>query len=113
MIDNELIEQVKQRVSDKFDYLQSCEIDTLLDMAISDYIAVRYPSENGRPSKNDLHYDFFNTQWIYKRIIDILERAGASNVVSYRENGLSYTYASSYIDDNLIKQIMPRVGVPK
>jgi hypothetical protein len=81
-------------------------------MAVSDYLAIKYPSDNNRPSIESLNYDFFNTQWIYKRMIDILERAGM-NLKSYSENGLKFEYASGNIDPVLVAQLMPKASVPK
>lgn len=82
-------------------------------MALSDYISIKYPSENGRPSANDLTIDFFISQWIYKRMLDIFGRAGGLSLTAYKENDLSFTYGGTYIDPMLVAQIMPKAGVPR
>jgi hypothetical protein len=46
-------------------------------------------------------------------MIDILGRAGGLSVDAYRENGLNLSYGASYIDPNLVSQIIPRAGVPR
>ena len=109
---NQLVEQVKMRIKQRFPNLKAQEIDTTFDMAVSDYLAIKYPSDNNRPNIGDLNYDFFNTQWIFKRMIDILERAGI-NLKSYSENGLSFEYANGNIDPVLVAQLMPKASVPK
>lgn len=106
-------EQIKVTVHEKYSYLGDDEIDRTYDLALADYIRLRYPSMNNRPSSSAIDLDFTTSQWIIARMIDIIERAGASSVTSYKENGLSYTYATSYINDELRKQVMPRAGVPR
>ena len=106
-------EKIKTTILRKYSYLGDDEVDMLFDRAVGDYLRLKYPSMNNSISKDTLVYDFTISQWIVDRIIDIVERAGASNLTSYRENGLSFSFGSSYIDPELRKQIMPRVGVPK
>lgn len=113
MTRQEQLEKLKIRVKSKFNYLKDCDIETMVEMAIGDYIAIRFPSENGRPEVENLNIDAFVGIWLYKRIIDIVERAGASNVTSYKENGLSYQYGNTYIDSNLMSEIMPKASVPR
>lgn len=74
---------------------------------------LRYPSTNNRPPIDKLELDFYISQWILDRMEDILGREGATNVTSYKENGISFTFSSSYIDSHLVAQIMPKGSVPK
>ena len=39
--------------------------------------------------------------------------AGASNIASYSENGLSWTKFKSGLSQDLINELMPKVGTPK
>ena len=82
-------------------------------MALSDYMAIKYPSENNRPKVENLAIDFFISQWIYKRMVDILGRAGGISLTAYKENDLNFTYGGSYIDPQLVAEIMPKAGVPR
>ena len=82
-------------------------------MALSDYLSLKYPSDNKRPSSDNLVFNFMNTQWIYKRMIDILGRAGGISVTAYRENNLNLSYGASFIDPELKAEIMPKAGVPR
>ena len=113
MARNKQVEAVKEQIQTKYSWLDDDEVDACYNMALSDYMALRYPSSNGRPSYDNLEVDFFVAQWIYKRMIDILGRAGGLNVEVYRENGLSLSYGASYIDPQLSSMIMPVVGVPR
>lgn len=110
---NSQVEQVKSRIRQQYDYLSSEEIDTCYDLALSDFVRLTYPSSNNRPAIDKLDIDFYTSQWIYARMLDILGRAGGTNVTAYKENGISFTYASSYIDPSLVSQIMPKASVPK
>ena len=82
-------------------------------MALSDYISIKYPSENSRPNVETLTIDFFISQWIYKRMIDIFGRGGGLSLAAYKENNVNLSYGASYIDPELYSLITPKVGVPK
>ena len=107
------MEQIKVNIRLENEWLSDEEIDKTFDMALSDYLLIKYPSDNNRPTRDKVEFDFVTTQWIYKRMVDILGRAGGLNVTSYRENGLSWTYASSNIDPVLVAQLMPKASVPR
>ena len=103
---------IKERIKSKFKYLCDKEVDTTFDMALGDYLLIKYPSDNSRPLPNQVQDNFVVSQWLYKRMIDILERAGI-NLKSYSENGLKFEYASGNIDPVLVAELMPKAGVPK
>lgn len=113
MSNQEQAEQIKSRVHKKYEYLSSEEIDTCYELALSDFVRLTYPSSNNRPDISNFEVDFYTSQWIYARMLDILGRAGGTNVTAYKENGISFTYASSYIDPSLVTQIMPKASVPR
>ena len=72
------------------------------------------PSDNNRPEPDSIKFTFAITNWIYARMLDICGRAGIpKGVKRYSENNLTFEYATSTIDDGLVKQIMPKAGVPK
>ena len=110
---NQQSEQIKAQVRNKYDYLSFEEINTCYNLALSDFIRLTYPSSNNRPAIDKLDIDFYTSQWIYARMLDILSRAGGTSVTAYKENGISFTYASSYIDPSLVAQIMPKASVPR
>lgn len=107
------IEQIKETILSRYSYLQDGEVDAMFDMAVGDYLRLKYPSANNKVTQDTLVYDFAISQWIIARMIDILERAGGSSLTAYSENGLKFSYGTSYIDTELRKQIMPKVGVPR
>lgn len=110
---NQQAEQVKAQVRQKYDYLSFEEINTCYNLALSDFVRLTYPSSNNRPAIEKLDIDFYTSQWIYARMLDILDRAGGTSVTAYKENGISLTYAASYIEPSLVAQIMPKASVPR
>lgn len=107
------LDKVKTNIKNAYSWLSDKEVALCCDMALADYLAIKYPSSNGRPTIDKLNFDFFNSQWIYKRMIDILGRAGGISVTAYRENNLNLTYGGSMIDPQLVAEIMPKAGVPR
>ena len=110
---NRQVEQITAQIRQKYDYLSFEEINTCYNMALSDFVRLKYPSDNNRPAIDKLDIDFYISQWIYARMLDIIAREGATNVTAYKENGISFTFASSFIDPVLVSQIMPKASVPK
>jgi hypothetical protein len=106
-------EQIKQRVKQAYSYLTQKELDYCFDLSLHDFIRCSFPSANDRPSAEKINIDFLTSQWLYARMLDILGRAGGTSVVSYRENGVNWSYGASYIDPALVAQIMPKASVPK
>ena len=110
---NLLEKEPKLKITQTYNWLTDEEVDTLYEMAFSDYVMLRYPSENNRPSNDSIKIDFYISNWIYKRMVDILGRAGGISVTAYKENGLNYTYGGSYIDPNLASLVTPKASVPR
>lgn len=113
MAQNEEIQKVKDRIKKKYDYLSDEDVDTAFGTALADYVRYSYPFSGNRPTFENIVYDFYMLQWIYERMEDLLSRAGGTNVTSYKENGLAWTYASSGIDPTLIAKIIPHGSVPR
>lgn len=105
--------QVKLIIKDRYSYLQDEEIDAMYDIALGDYLRYKFPSVNSKYIVDSFELDFISSQWLVSRIIDILGRAGGLSVEAYKENGLSLSYGASYIDPNLVMQIMPQAGIPR
>lgn len=106
------IEQIKAIIKSTHE-ISDEEIDTCYNWALSDYVLYKYRSDNDRPSIEEIKIDFYIANWLHRRMEDIIERWGLYGLKSYKENGISFTFASSYIDPNLVSQIMPRGSVPR
>lgn len=110
---NQQAMEIKTNIRKTYSWLAIEDIDKCYDMALSDYLSIKYPSENSRPTPNKMKFDFINSQWIYKRMLDILGRAGGLSAVAYKENNLSWSYGASFIDPQLVAELMPKAGVPR
>ena len=111
MEQQEAIKNIKVTVKNAYSYLQDSDIDLMFDIALADYIRLKYPFNKNPKKSAEIVYDFTISQWLVARIIDILGRAGGISVTAYKENNLNLTYGASYIDPNLVLQITPMAGV--
>lgn len=111
-MEQSLEQSIKQAVKSKFTWLSDNDISHAFDIALSDYLFYKYPSENNRPTPEELNVTFVIQQWIIERMEDVLDRAGG-NYLSYSENGLSWTYAQSHIDKALVNKLMPKAATPQ
>ena len=110
---NNQADEIKFQIQQAYNHLKFDEIEICYNLALHDFIRISYPSQNNRPNASNLNIDFLTAQWIYQRMVDILDRAGGTSVVSYKENGINWTFAQSYIDPHLVSMIMPKARVPK
>lgn len=108
-----LVEQKRELIHKKYPWLSDDDINICYNTAVKDYLLRKYPSDNNRPTVEKLADNFIFAQWVSDRMEDILSRAGGTNLTAYKENSVSFTYASSYIDENLLKQLMPMGSVPR
>lgn len=108
------IKDAKINIKLLYPWLAQNEIEYAYNTAVADFIMYSYPSENGRPTKETLNYDFLTIQWIFDRMVDIFSRAGGINASAYKENGIDIKYGASYIDPNLVMRLgLPKAGVPR
>ena len=105
-------DKLKKDINKKYDWLEDHELERAFNYALSDYLLYKYPSENNRPSENELVINFIVENWVSQRMEDILSRAGGTNVTAYSENGMNWEYARSHIDDALVNKITPKAAVP-
>ena len=103
---------IKNSIGLKYSWLADSDLERAFNYALADYLLYKYPSDNNRPSPENLVVSFTVEQWILERMDEILDRAGA-NYISYKENGLSWEYATSHIDSALIRKLMPSAATPK
>lgn len=51
--------------------------------------------------------------WQTRCAIELYKKMGTTNVQSYSENGLSVTYLTGLISNELLGELVPKVGIPK
>ena len=108
------VEKLKLRLATSgYDYVEDDVVNSFFELALTDYIMIKYPSANNRPTRENVVFDYICSDWIYKRMLDILGRAGGISATAYKENNLNLTYGASYIDPELYSLITPNAGVPR
>lgn len=103
----ERIEYNEQVFKNKENY-EKC-LERLLEDSKYIALSLRYPYEDY--SLLELPKKYYN--WQLRCCEQLYSLIGSDNIVSYSENGLSWTKDSSYLNKGLTNEIMPKVGVPK
>ena len=107
------IQQIKCQTAKRYG-LDETQADEVFDIALGDYLLIKYPCDANRPTPDDLVYDFVVLRWLSARMYDICDRAGIPRgVTRYSENNLSYEFSNSGIDNALVAMLMPKGAVPK
>lgn len=93
----------------KYDYMDSDEIELLYDIACDIYINLRYPfAKVYSVSEKDL---LKHPTWFLRCIQEIIDKEGISNVIGYSENGVSMTFDKTGLSQSLIDEITSVAGV--
>ncbi len=48
--------------------------------------------------------------WVYRCMVEIIERNGISSAVGYEENGIKITFDRSQISQSLMEELVPQIG---
>jgi len=82
-------------------------VQDCLDSAYSAIMNRRFPFESW-PSAIEPRYEDLQV----RIAIDLYNKIGAEGQLSHSENGISRTYESSWISEQLLSEVVPRCGVP-
>lgn len=69
-----------------------------------------YPFDD---TKINLPDDIRLKNWQVRCAIELYKKMGTTNVHSYSENGISVTFLTGLVSNQLMNEIVPKVGVPK
>ena len=108
------LEKLEKRIKFDDDIFESQEeyesvLTSLLEDSMYIGLSILFPfqdfSEKSFPKK------YYN--WQIRCCVELYENTGANNIASYSENGLSWTKFKSGLSQDLINELMPKVGTPK
>lgn len=87
----------------------ACILIDCLESAKSAILHRRYPYSKKLPKELDERY--LDLQ--FRCAMDLYNKIGAEGQLGHNENGISRTYESSWISDQLLSEITPICGVAK
>ncbi len=94
--------QVYQR---KYPYMNVQDIEIIYDIASDIYVNLRFPfdTDTVEISNDELRK---HPTWLLRCMQEIIEKEGLTNVVGYRENGVSFTFDKTGISQSLIDEVV-------
>lgn len=97
------LERLKIRITEKVDDI---ELEDILESAKAVILARRFPFGEQPPEIEEKYKD------LQIRIaVEMFSKRGAEGEISHSENGVSRTYASANVSEDLLKEITPKAGV--
>lgn len=111
-----------ERLQKRTDEPDEAVLEDMLESAKSIILGLRFPyedwptifveDENGKPEEVTIVEPRYQDLQI--RIAeDMYNRIGASGQLSHSENGISRSWGSEWVSEELLQEIVPYVGVPK
>lgn len=101
-MDVEQLEKLKIRINDKNEIL----LNELLESAKNIIMQKRYLFSD-HPDKLENRYKDLQI----RIAVDLYNKLGAEGEISHSENGVSRTYGAENVSTDLLKEIVPKVGV--
>lgn len=98
------LERLKKRTTETDEEL----LTDCLESARSAILAKRYPF--GAEAK-ELPERYLDLE--FRIALDLYNKIGAEGQLSHSENGVSRVYESSWVSEQLLKEVTPLVGCPK
>lgn len=101
-MDFEQLEKLKKRINDDNCIL----LNELLESAKNIILAKRYPCSDYPKNLENRYKD------LQVRIaVDLYNKLGAEGELAHSENGVSRSYGAENVSTDLLKEIVPKVGV--
>lgn len=97
------LERLKIRITEK---VTDAELEDILESAKAVILSRRFPFSEHPAEIEDKYKD------LQIRIaVEMFNKQGAEGEVAHSENGVSRTYASASVSEDLLREITPKVGV--
>ena len=97
------LERLKIRITEKVDDI---ELEDILESAKAVILSRRFPFGEQPPEIEDRYKD------LQIRIaVEMFNKRGAEGETAHSENGVSRSYASANVSEDLLKEITPKAGV--
>ena len=101
-----LLERLKSRLySSEGEDLDEFLLEECLAHAKAAIMARRYPFSDW-PDELEARYEDLQ----YRIALDLYNKSGAEGELSHSENGISRSYESSWISEQLLNEVVPKVG---
>lgn len=100
----------KGYLKNKYNYITESDIEFFLDSAKEVLLNTLYPFDVS------INVDLFVVpqryeRWIVRAAIEMIERAGISSALAYKENGMDITFDRPQISQALLNELVPRAGI--
>ena len=97
------LERLKIRITEK---VTDAELEDILESAKAVILSRRFPFGEHPPEIENKYKD------LQIRIaVEMFNKRGAEGETAHSENGVSRTYASANVSEDLLKEITPKAGV--
>lgn len=79
-----------------------------LESARSEIMSRRFPYQKWPDEIEPQYMDLW-----YRIALDLYNKSGAEGELAHSENGVSRTYESSWVSEQLLSEVVPMCGVPQ
>lgn len=98
-------------VQAKYTYMSDEDVTRIVNKAKMFFYNLSYPADKSIDETTRPIASPRDEWWILAACDEIIERLGFSSALSYRENGVSWTFDNVGLSKTLVSLLMPQAGV--
>lgn len=98
--------EITEKIIRNHPHLELEDVEEMIDIAKDICLSTLYPFDDSVetiPKRK--------VSWIYRCVIEQLEKKGATSAIAYKENGIQINFDKTQISQGLLNELLPVVGV--
>ncbi len=96
----------------QYPHISDNDIRRVVNKAIMFFYRYKYPANYScKNEQTEPITSFFDITWVLSACDELINKLGFNSAIGYKENGVSWNFDSVEISPELIKLLIPEVGV--
>lgn len=101
-----------KNLKERYPHISDSDIKHIVNKAKMFFYRYAYPNSYSCANEQTIPItSFFDITWVLSACEELINKLGFNSAIGYKENGVSWTFDSVEISDELIRLLIPEVGV--
>lgn len=100
------IYEIADKILKRYPHLELEDIEDMIDCAKDILLSTLYPFD-----EDIVEIPPRKATWIYRCVIEQIEKIGATSSIAYKENGIQINFDKTQVSQGLLNEILPVVGI--
>lgn len=100
------IYDIANKIIKRYPHIELEDIEDMVECAKDILLSTLYPFD-----ENINEIPRRKITWIYRCVIEQIEKQGATSSIAYKENGIQINFDKTQVSQGLLNEILPFVGI--